>query len=131
MRAMTLRRHLGGYAVVGLLQWLVEYAVMLALSQWLMPVEPANIIGRLCGAGLGFWLNGKWTFAGEGHGIGRRAATRFVIVWLFLTALNTLLVGVLEHYFGLPLAQLLKPIADVGCAVLGFVLSRHWVYRAG
>lgn len=38
---MSLRRHLGGYAAVGLLQWLVEYAVMLALSQWVMPVAPA------------------------------------------------------------------------------------------
>ena len=53
---MTLRRHLSGYAVIGLLQWLVEYGLMLALSEWVMPVEPANVIGRLCGAVLGFWL---------------------------------------------------------------------------
>ena len=35
---MTLRRHLGSYAAIGLLQWLVEYSLMLALSEWVMPV---------------------------------------------------------------------------------------------
>ena len=47
---MALKRHLGGYAVIGLVQWLVEYGLMLALSEWLMPVEPANVIGRVAGA---------------------------------------------------------------------------------
>ncbi|HTL14863.1 MAG TPA: GtrA family protein, partial [Thermomonas sp.] len=74
---MSLRRHLGGYAVIGLLQWLVEYGLMVALSQWVMPVEPANVIGRLCGAILGFWLNGKWTFAGDHTHVGRRQLLRF------------------------------------------------------
>jgi putative flippase GtrA len=128
MRAMTLRRHLGGYAVVGLLQWLVEYAAMLALSQWLMPVEPANVIGRVCGAVLGFWLNGKWTFAGEGHRLGRQAAIRFAVMWIALTALNTWMVGLIDHHLGLGTAQLFKPAADVFCAGIGFLLSRHWVY---
>lgn len=126
---MTLRRHLSGYAAVGLLQWLVEYAAMLALSQWLMPVEPANVIGRVCGATLGFWLNGKWTFTGDAHRLGRLAALRFVVTWLALTALNTWAVGLIGDHAGLRAAQLLKPAADVLCALLGFVLSRHWIYR--
>lgn len=126
---MTLQRHLGGYAVVGLLQWLVEYAVMLALSQWWLPVEPANVCGRIGGAALGFWLNGKWTFAGDGHQLGRQALLRFSVTWLALTALNTWAVGLIGEHAGLTTAQLLKPLADVGCAGLGFLLSRHWVYR--
>ena len=130
MHAMTLRRHLGGYAAVGLLQWLVEYAAMLALSQWLMPVEPANVIGRVCGAMLGFWLNGTWTFAGDGsHRPGRRAAVRFVAMWIAVTVLNTWAVALIDHQAGLRPAQLLKPAIDLACAVIGFVLSRHWVYQ--
>ena len=54
--AVSLKRHFGGYAVVGIVQWLVEYGIMVALSAWLMPVEPANIIGRICGAMLGLSL---------------------------------------------------------------------------
>ena len=96
---MSLRRHLGGYAAVGLLQWAVEYAVMLSLSQWVMPVAPANVAGRISGALLGFWLNGKWTFAGDGHHLGTRAARRFLVMWLVLTALNT--VEGLDYYTAL------------------------------
>ena len=126
---MSLRRHLGGYAAVGLLQWLVEYAVMLALSHWVMPVAPANVAGRISGALLGFWLNGKWTFAAEGHQLGRRAIRRFLVMWLVLTTLNTAAVDIDDHYAGLAAAHSRKPLADVLCAGLGFLSSRHWVYR--
>ena len=126
---MTLRRHLGGYAVIGLLQWLVEYGLMLALSEWVMPVEPANVIGRLAGAILGFWLNGQWTFAADDTHVGRHAAMRFFVMWIALTVLNTWIVAHLDDAFGLRTAQLLKPGADLLSGAIGFLLSRHWVYR--
>ncbi|MFT4178564.1 MAG: GtrA family protein [Thermomonas sp.] len=126
---MTLRRHAAFYAVVGGLQWLLEYALMLTLSQWVMPVEPANVIGRLCGAVLGFWLNGKWTFAADDTHVGRHAALRFIVMWVALTALNTGIVAHLDDAFGLRTAQLLKPAADMLTGGIGFLLSRHWVYR--
>ena len=126
---MTLRRHLGGYTAIGLLQWLVEYGLMLALSEWVMPVAPANVIGRICGAMLGFWLNGKWTFAGDGTHVGRRALTRFVLMWVALTVLNTWIIHAIDAHFGLRMAQLLKPMADLTSGAIGFLLSRHWVYN--
>ena len=126
---MTLRRHAASYAVIGIVQWLVEYGLMLALSQWVMPVEPANVIGRLAGACLGFWLNGKWTFAGDDTHVGRHAAARFIAMWVALTVLNTWIVAVIDDQFGLRLAQLLKPGADLVSGGIGFLLSRHWVYK--
>ena len=126
---MSLRRHLGGYAVIGIAQWLLEYVLMLALSEWVMPVEPANVIGRIAGAMLGFWLNGKWTFAGEDTHVGRHAALRFGAMWLVLTVFNTWLVASIDHRAGLRMAQLLKPGADLLTGGIGFWLSRHWVYR--
>ena len=126
---MSLRRHLGGYAAIGLLQWLVEYGLMVALSQWVMPVEPANVIGRLCGAILGFWLNGKWTFAADHTHVGRRQLLRFVLMWIALTLLNTWIVAAIDDRMGLRLAQLLKPGADLLSGGIGFLLSRHWVYN--
>ncbi len=126
---MSLRRHLGGYAVIGIAQWLLEYVLMLALSEWVMPVEPANVIGRIAGAMLGFWLNGKWTFAGEDTHVGRHAALRFGAMWLVLTVFNTWLVASIDHRAGLRMAQLLKPGADLLTGGIGFLLSRHWVYR--
>ena len=126
---MSLRRHLGGYLAIGLVQWLLEYALMLALSQWVMPVAPANVIGRLCGAMLGFWLNGKWTFAGENTHVGRHAALRFITMWLGLTVLNTWIVDSIDTHAGLRMAQMLKPGADMLTGGIGFLLSRHWVYK--
>ena len=126
---MTLRRHAASYAVIGIVQWLVEYGLMLALSEWVMPVAPANVIGRIFGAALGFWLNGKWTFAGDDTHVGRHAAMRFIAMWLALTVLNTWIVAHLDDAFGLRAAQLLKPVADLATGGIGFLLSRHWVYR--
>ena len=117
------------YAAIGLVQWLVEYGLMVVLSRWVMPVEPANVIGRLAGAVLGFWLNGKWTFAGDDTHVGRHAAMRFVAMWIALTVLNTWIVAHLDDAFGLRAAQLLKPVADLATGGIGFLLSRHWVYR--
>ena len=126
---MTLRRHAMSYAAIGLVQWLVEYGLMVVLSRWVMPVEPANVIGRVVGACLGFWLNGKWTFAGDGTHVGRQAAARFVAMWLALTVLNTWIVAAIDDRYGLGLAQLLKPGADLVSGGVGFLLSRHWVYK--
>ena len=126
---MTLRRHAMSYAAIGLVQWLVEYGLMVVLSRWVMAVEPANVIGRLAGAMLGFWLNGKWTFAGDDTHVGRHAAARFVAMWLALTVLNTWIVAAIDDRYGLGLAQLLKPGADLVSGGVGFLLSRHWVYK--
>lgn len=126
---MTLRRHASYYVAIGILQWLLEYGLMLALSEWVMPVEPANVIGRLCGAVLGFWLNGKWTFASADTHVGRRALLRFVLMWLVLTLLNTWIVGAIDEHLGLRKAQLFKPAVDLLSGGIGFLLSRHWVYN--
>ena len=126
---MTLRRHAASYAVIGIVQWLVEYGLMLGLSEWVMPVEPANVIGRFAGACLGFWLNGKWTFAGDDTHVGRHAAMRFIAMWIALTVLNTWIVAFIDDQFGLRTAQLLKPGADLLSGGIGFLLSRHWIYK--
>ena len=126
---MSLRRHAMSYAAIGLVQWLVEYGLMVVLSRWVMPVEPANVIGRLAGAVLGFWLNGKWTFAGDDTHVGRHAAMRVVTMWLGLTVANTWIVAHLDDVLGLHMAQLLKPGADLLTGGIGFLLSRHWVYK--
>ena len=100
-----------------------------ATSAW--PVEPANVAGRISGALLGFWLNGRITFAGDEH---RRSAAR---------QLQRFVLHVAVHHrasapgrwarsttaFGLQWAWLAKPAVELVLGVFGFVLSRHWVYR--
>jgi putative flippase GtrA len=124
-----LLRQGGSYFIVGLLQLLVDWAIFVALSAAGVPVEPANVLGRISGAALGFWLNGRFTFAGTDTAVGRRQFFRFVLMWVATTAVSTWAVGHVEENVGLKWAWLAKPAIDLTLSAAGFVLSRHWVYR--
>ena len=63
---MSLRRQGSHYLAVGGLQWLLDWGVTVWLSHMGLAIEAANISGRVSGALLGYWLNGKLTFAGDG-----------------------------------------------------------------
>lgn len=127
---MSLSRHARHYLMVGGLQWLVDWGVMVGLSHLGMAVEPANILGRISGAILGYWLNGKLTFAGEDTAIGRTQLQRFLLMWFCTTAISTWAMGSIDDWFGLKWAWLAKPAVEFVLGVAGFVLSRHWVYKA-
>lgn len=126
---MSLTRQGRHYLIIGGLQWLVDWGVMVALSHLGMLVEPANIIGRISGALLGYWLNGKLTFAGDDTALGRTQLQRFVMMWLCTTAVSTWSLGAIDEHIGLKWAWLAKPGVELVLGVIGFLLSRHWVYR--
>ncbi len=126
---MSLGRHARHYTIVGAIQWLVDWGVMVGLTHLGMAVEPANVSGRVAGALLGYWLNGKLTFAGEDTQVGRTQLQRFVLMWLCTTAVSTWAMGSIDDWFGLKWAWLAKPGVEVTLGAVGFVLSRHWVYR--
>lgn len=125
---MSLGRHARHYLLIGGVQWLVDWGVMVLLSHW-MAVEPANVAGRVAGALLGYWLNGKLTFAGDDTAIGRTQLQRFMLMWLGTTAISTWSLGAIDDLAGLRWAWLAKPAVEFALGVVGFVLSRHWVYR--
>ena len=127
---MTLRRHAASYAVIGIVQWLLDWGVMVLLSHFGLLIEAANICGRISGAMLGFWLNGRFTFAGDDTRIGGTQLRRFVMMWLCTTAASTWAMGHIDAVFGLQWAWLAKPAVELALGVVGFVLSRHWVYKA-
>lgn len=127
---MTLAREGGTYIAAGLAQLGVDWLVFVALTAAGVGVAPANIAGRVSGMLLGFWLNGRFTFASGGERrLGWRRFLRFIGVWLLLTALSTLLVSVVATQLGLGRAWLAKPLVDAGLAALSFVLMRSLVFR--
>lgn len=126
---MSLGRQGRDYLVVGGVQWLLDWGVMVALSHLGLAIEPANIAGRVSGALLGFWLNGRITFAGEHPRLGGTQLRRFLTMWVCTTAVSTWAMGRVDMMFGLHGAWLAKPAIEVALAVVGFVLSRHWIYR--
>lgn len=125
----TLARHGSRYIAVGAVQLLVDWAVFVAVSAAGVLVEPANIVGRISGAAIGFWANGRFTFASEDTALGHRQFARFAVMWLVTTAISTWAVGHIDDTVGLRWAWLAKPAIDVAVSAIGFVLSRHWVYR--
>ncbi len=127
---MSLLRQGSQYLLFGLLQLLLDWAVFVAATSLGLPAVPGNLLGRVSGALLGFWLNGRYTFATQGeqrHGWKRFG--RFLVLWLLMTAASTWLVAWAAHSFGLQLAWLAKPVVEGGLAVITFFLLRHVIYR--
>jgi len=127
---MTPRRQLVAYGLVGGLQLLVDWACFVSLTALGVAVVPANLAGRIAGASLGFWLNGRITFARSGvPTLARRNALRFLVFWLAATAASTLAMQTVDAREGLQAAWLLKPLVEALLAGVGFVAARHWIYR--
>ena len=127
---MSLHRQGRHYLMIGCIQWLVDWGVMVLLSHLGLAVEAANVCGRISGAMLGFWLNGRFTFAGDDTRIGGTQLRRFVLMWLCTTTLSTVAMGGIDDVSGLQWAWLAKPAVELLLGVFGFLLSRHWVYKA-
>lgn len=126
---MSLTRQGRTYLSIGVLQWLLDWAVVVALSHAGLAIEPANILGRITGAALGFWLNGRFTFAAEDTAVGGPQLARFGLMWIGTTILSTWSLALIDDAVGLQSAWLAKPAVELVLGMLGFALSRHWVYR--
>lgn len=127
---MSLIRQGGSYLIVGFAQLALDWAVFVVASALGVPVAPANLLGRLCGMLLGFWLNGRHTFAQQGQQrLGWARFGRFLAVWVVLTLLSTVLVNGVAQQLGLGLAWLAKPVVEAGLAAVSFVLMRQFVFR--
>lgn len=127
----ALLRQGASYVAIGLLQLALDSLLFVALSALGMPAVFANVCGRASAAGLGFWLNGRFTFADGGPPrLGGARLRRYVITWLSLTAISTGAVTMTEHLLGLHGAWVAKPVIEAALALLSFLMLRQWVYRA-
>ena len=115
------------YVTIGFAQMLLNWAVFVALTALGMPVQPANVLGRIAGANLGFWFNGYYTFSKQR--LDPQHALRFVVVWTLLTILSTVLIGIVDAHLGLHTAWLAKPLVEACVACIAFFLWKYVVYR--
>ena len=131
MRPLMSLLHQGGkFIFVGLLQLLLDWGVFVAATAMGMPTAPGNLLGRASGALLGFWLNGRVTFADQNQArLGWHRFFKFLALWLLLTLISTILITAVERHLGLGQAWLAKPLVEAGLAVIAFFLWRHVVYR--
>lgn len=127
---MSIARQSMSFIVVGCCLIVLDWAVFVALTALGMMPVLANIAGRVAGALIGFWANGRITFSVPGSPrLGRRRLVRYLVLWATLTLLSTVLVTLLADQLSLEIAWLAKPVVEAGMAVLSFFVSRHWVYR--
>jgi putative flippase GtrA len=120
----------GSFIAVGVAQLLLDWLVFVVLTAVGVAAAPGNLVGRACGALLGFWLNGRLTFAQAGAArLGWWRFTKFLLVWVPLTAISTLAVTWVASSLGLAHAWLAKPLVEGVLAVVAFFLWRHVVYR--
>ncbi|WDS34605.1 GtrA family protein [Pseudoxanthomonas sp.] len=119
------------FLIVGGVQLLVDWSIFVALSALGVDAIPANLCGRVAGAMLGFWLNGRYTFASHEDDvrIGWPQFWKFLAVWIPATLLSTWLIVLVEHHLGLQLAWLAKPLVEGALAVLTFLAGRYLIYR--
>lgn len=126
----TLSRQFLLFLLIGGAQLVVDWAMFVTLTYAGLPLVTGNLAGRATGACLGYWLNGRYTFAADGRArLDAVHLRRFVLAWLLLTALSTLLLAVVEHRINLEAAWIAKPVVEAAMALLGFVVWRQWVYR--
>nr|MBP6627127.1 GtrA family protein [Arenimonas sp.] len=119
-----------GYALVGGAQLLADWLLFVLLTGLGLGVVPGNLLARMAGASLGYWLNGRYTFARDGQPrLGAGPLGRFVVLWLLTTSASTLAMHALDQSQGLHAAWLGKPLVDAALAAAGFLASKYWVYR--
>lgn len=117
------------FVAVGLAQVVLDTAVFVATTSLGVPVAPAKVLSRGCGACLGFLLNGRYTFSDGGparntpYHLGR-----FVLAWSLLTGVSTFIVHTVAQLKSLQGAWLANPMVEGGMAVIGFFVWRHWVF---
>lgn len=126
----VLARQLLVFGLVGAAQVLLDWMVFVALTHAGMMLVLGNFLGRLSGACLGFWLNGRYTFAAAGKPrLDREHLGRFLVAWLLLTAASTLLLSAVAGRFDLRAAWLAKPVVEAMMACISFLVWRQWVFR--
>ena len=118
------------FLAVGLAQLALDTTLYVGLTAMGSTVVVGNVAGRVAGACLGFWLNGRYTFAVGGQArLRRRHLLRFVMAWCALTLMSTWLLATVAGWAGLQGSWLAKPMVEALMAAIGFLVWRQWVYR--
>ena len=126
----TLPRQVLLFVLVGLAQLALDSATYIALTALGAGVPAGNVVGRIAGACLGFWLNGRFTFTADGRPmLARRHLLRFVLAWTALTVVSTLALAHVADVGGLHWSWLAKPLVEAVLAGVGFFVWRNCVYR--
>lgn len=117
------------FSVIGAVQVVVDSVTYIGLTTLGVATPPANVCGRIVGALLGFWLNGRVTFAHREQPRLRWRIARYVALWIVLTIVSTVGLTVIGHHAGLKHTWWAKPVIEIALGLISFLVCRHWVYQ--
>jgi putative flippase GtrA len=118
------------FIAVGVFLLGVDTGLFIALHALGTPAGPANLVARFLATLLGFWLHGRITFGfGRERRLGGRLLVRYLLVWIVMTSISTLVVAGWERVLGSTWLYLAKPAIELVLAVANYFALRHIVYR--
>lgn len=118
------------FGVVGAIQVVIDSGVLVGLSAAGAGIAIANVAGRVSGACVGFLLNGTTTFSGQTERRLRgKHLARFVVTWIALTLISTVLLYLLRKQVSLETIWVAKPAVEAFLAFVSFFISKFWIYK--
>lgn len=125
-------RELAFYLAFGGLQLGVDWLIFMGLTACGVMVAPANLVSRFTAAGVGYVCNSAITFRSPSRQtLDRSQITRYVLLWLVLTAVSTVTMDAIGRHGSLARSWLAKPVVEAVLACVSFVSMKLWVFRPG
>ena len=126
---MKILRHGLHFSLVGAIQLALDSTTYIVLTFFGASPIVGNISGRVAGALLGFWLNGRMTFSDNTQPHLRLRLARYLMLWTLTTTISTTAMVEIASHAGLSSTWWCKPLVECTLGLTSFLLSRHWVYR--
>jgi putative flippase GtrA len=117
------------FIAVGCVLVAVDTATFITLTKLGVLPPVANVCGRIMGALLGFWLNGRFTFNLHRQPLLGNRFARYLLMWISTTTVSTASLTWIARHASLTQAWWSKPLIEIGLGVISFAVARHWVYR--
>jgi putative flippase GtrA len=117
------------YLAVGGFQFFFDLILFLMLQKLGFPIFLSNALSRLSAATLGYIFNKKYTFSAI-SAQGYSMMFRYWVFWAFMTGVSSLLIWQWSIFFkdSLHVGIGKFSIESILC-VIGFFISKRWVYR--
>jgi putative flippase GtrA len=130
---MALRKEILMFAISGLVGFVVDASIVQFLvREWSINPYEARLVSFLCAATTTWAFNRKFTFAGRSSGSRRRELIRYIIAMAGGFALNYGAYAACVASF--PIVREWPAIGvaagSIGGAMVNFLSSKYWIFRA-
>ena len=121
--------HLIKYLSIGAFQFALDFLLFVFFQKIGIALILSNTASRLTAATAGYYLNKKFTFS-VGDSVDRTMVLRYWFFWAMMTVVSSLLIYAWGKWVGdlLPIGWG-KFVVESFLCLLGFVISKTWVYR--